>query len=76
MLMGQYDAKIDVWACGMIAHLLLTHELPFGLMELNDDEEILEAISQMPKLEISRKNFQHISENGIDFLKNALQCDP
>ena len=38
MIRGSYDEKIDVWSCGMIAHLLLTQELPFDLMEMDNEE--------------------------------------
>lgn len=34
---GAYDEKCDVWSCGMIAHLLLTKQLPFDLMEMEEE---------------------------------------
>lgn len=76
MVHASYDEKIDVWACGVVAHLLLTQELPFGLMEMEDEDEMAEAIAKRPTLEISREKYSHISDNGIDFLTALLQSDP
>lgn len=43
-----YTEKCDVWSCGMIAHLLLTKQLPFDLMEM-EEEDILITLRRKPK---------------------------
>lgn len=44
-----YTEKADLWSCGMIAHLLLTKQLPFGLSEMEDDEDVFQLLKAEPK---------------------------
>ena len=76
MTNGEYDEKIDLWACGMICHLLLVQELPFGLMEQEDEDDIVQIIQKKPVFEIDAEKFANVSDNAKDFISKLLKCDP
>lgn len=46
MIDKSYDSKTDIWSCGIMAHLLLSKQLPFGLMDLEDEDDIMDTIAQ------------------------------
>jgi serine/threonine protein kinase len=45
MIDKSYDSKTDIWSCGIMAHLLLSKQLPFGLMDLEDEDDIMDTIA-------------------------------
>ena len=64
-----YNEKCDIWSCGIIAHLLLTQTLPFGLMDLEKEQDIEKVLRSEPKFAVDEDLFAAVSENGKDFIK-------
>lgn len=75
VILGSYDEKCDIWSCGMIAHLLLTKELPFDLLN-KKEKQMLNILRKKPKFVIDEDILGFVSNNGQDFLKKLLQADP
>lgn len=67
-----YDRKCDVWSIGVVAHTLLSGELPFGG---KDDDELIHKIRTEP-LQWSAPCWEFISQEAKDFIKQCLEKDP
>lgn len=70
-----YNEKCDIWSCGIIAHVLLTGQLPFNLSDYETEDDIYRVLESNPIFKID-KLLNHVSENGKDFLKKMLELDP
>ena len=66
----QYDAKVDVWAIGCIAHIMLTGNAPFWGKTQNDVYKAI--VSKTPTFGKARKV---LSQEAIEFTMNCLQKD-
>jgi len=67
-----YDKKCDVWSIGVMAHALLSGELPFSG---KDDEELIYKIQNEP-LTWEAPCWEDISEEAKDFIALCLEKDP
>lgn len=67
-----YDSSIDIWSLGVVIYVLLSAFYPFEA-ETSDEtkEKILAA-----KYDFNLPEWDYISEQGKDFVKQMLQLDP
>jgi calcium/calmodulin-dependent protein kinase I len=64
-----YSKPVDIWAIGVITHILLTGSPPFmGKTK----EEIFKAIIDLPP-SFGRTQGKHLSVGAIQFVNNCLQ---
>mmetsp|Transcript_6005 Transcript_6005/g.14548 ORF Transcript_6005/g.14548 Transcript_6005/m.14548 type:complete len:453 (-) Transcript_6005:163-1521(-) len=70
-----YDNKCDVWSAGVIAHLILSRQLPY---QGKDEEETVRFLSDaenhQPKY--NSKRWMTLDPMAVDFCKSLLQVDP
>jgi len=64
----EYDCRVDVWSVGIIAHILLCGEAPFGG---NDNNEIREQILHK-ELDMYGTKWVKVSRHATDFVKTCL----
>lgn len=71
-----YDAKVDVWAIGVITYLLLSGETPFG--GACDGEDLVEVRNKILACQVSfdESIWDRVSDLAIDFIKSVLVLDP
>lgn len=69
-----YDHKVDVWAAGVIAFVLLCGFPPFVSPD-NDQDELFDQIL-MGKFEFSSPAFDEISDQAKQLISHMLQVDP
>mmetsp|Transcript_26137 Transcript_26137/g.63732 ORF Transcript_26137/g.63732 Transcript_26137/m.63732 type:complete len:382 (-) Transcript_26137:170-1315(-) len=67
-----YDRKCDVWSIGVMAHALLSGEMPF---DGKDDEEMIHKIRNEP-LTWDAPCWEYTSQEAKDFIKQCLEKDP
>ena len=66
---GNYNKQIDIYACGVILHEMLTGELPFD--GESDGEILMKHLTAQPDLSRLPKAFQPIVAKALD--KNAIK---
>ena len=71
VLLGDYSEKVDIWAAGVLLHLLLVGELPFNGGSL---EAVFEAIKKT-ELDFTCGVWESISELARDLLSRMLTRD-
>lgn len=69
-----YDHKVDVWAAGVIAYVLLCGFPPFVSPD-NDQDELFDQILT-GKFEFSSPAFDEISDQAKQLISHMLQVDP
>lgn len=67
-----YNNKCDVWSIGVVAHTLLSGELPFSG---KDDEELIYKIQHEP-LAWDAPCWKYISGEAKEFIRRCLEKDP
>ncbi|OMJ74356.1 hypothetical protein SteCoe_26745 [Stentor coeruleus] len=72
MLEGDYNEKIDIWSCGILAYALSTGKWPY---EERTTEEVLEKILCSP-FQISADNCEGLSNEFVSLLKEMLRIKP
>lgn len=71
-IQGRYNEKIDVWALGVIAFMLLSSSLPFfGRDKLYVMKKILQG-----KFSFSSKRWKNVSDEAKEFITSVLMRDP
>jgi len=74
VIQNGYGVKVDVWAVGVIAYILLCGFPPFR--STNDSqEELFDAILACD-LVFPTQHWSHVTEESIAFIKRALTLDP
>lgn len=68
VLNKDYDAKCDLWSCGIITFLLLTGHPPFNT---EDDGIIIEKVKLLRFSDLEEK-LQSVSKPGQDFIKRLI----
>lgn len=68
---GNYDARCDVWSCGVILYILLTGIPPFNG---RNDREILDRVRK-GRFNMNRRQFKQVSAAGKDLIKKMLTYD-
>ena len=66
-----YNFKCDLWSCGIIMYVLLTHKIPFNVKG-KDEEELKNAIATQNYNETRLAKF---SENTRDLINKLLEKD-
>lgn len=70
------DAPLDMWALGIILHIMLTGIHPFDPNGDADDETLKARISLMEKPPLDTPDTEHLSPSAIDLLNRLLEPDP
>jgi len=70
-----YGEKVDIWAVGVIAYILLSGWPPFIDLE-DDSEERLAELVIGQGLKFDDPVWQHMSKSSRDFLQLAMAKDP
>jgi serine/threonine protein kinase len=60
-----YDRKVDIWAVGTIAYVLLSKHFPFKSSD--PDAIVRETVSLGPGFPKFSRQFEHVSEGGPFF---------
>ena len=68
VIMGEYNEKCDVWACGVILYIMLCGKPPFYS---RDENELKEKICSM-KYDFSYPEFKNISNEGKELIASIL----
>lgn len=71
-VMGNYDNRVDVWACGIILYVLLVGYPPFNGQT---DKEILSKIVKQP-LTFDEMDWSKISKEARDLISKMLEKNP
>ena len=69
----RYGVKIDVWAAGIIAYILLCGFPPFR-SETNSQEELFDAILA-GDLQFPSPHWDHVSESAKSLISDTLNMD-
>lgn len=72
LLLGNYNEKVDEWACGVIMYILLTGTMPF---KGKDFDEIKENVISK-QLDFSHPFLANKSAGCLELLKGLLQRNP
>jgi CRP-like cAMP-binding protein len=70
------DAPLDMWALGIILHIMLTGVHPFDPNGDADDEKLEKRIKIMRKPPLDTPNTEHLSPSAMDLLTRLLEPDP
>ena len=71
-----YDAKVDVWAIGVITYLLLSGDTPFGGASPDDDLRDVRDRILMGHVSFDDACWDKVSDLAIDFIKSILVLNP
>lgn len=69
-----YSSAVDMWSLGVILYLMLSSQLPFS-EDLVRNMSLYELI-ETATYEFDPENWDHISHNAKDLIKNLLVVDP
>ena len=70
VLQGNYDAKCDIWSCGVILYIMLCGYPPF---DGETEHDIMKAISRK-KFSFPEEEWKLISDDAKDLIKHMI-CD-
>jgi serine/threonine protein kinase len=70
------DSPLDMWALGIILHIMLTGIHPFDPNGDADDETLQQRILIMRKPPLDTPNAEHLSASAKDLLNRLLEPDP
>ena len=82
MLMGKYNHKVDIWACGVILYILITGEFPFAAMKKDSNKKlILDREKTSVKIlndpvSFAHENFKTVDPDVIYLLSHMLNKNP
>ena len=69
---NKYNEKADIWSCGIILYIMLCGHPPF----MGNKEEIIKEKILNCKLSFPKKDFNNISKDVIEYIKQLLQYEP
>jgi len=72
MINGEYNEKIDVWACGILLYYMLIGEM---LIRGETDEEILNNIKNR-NFDTAQSLWKNISNDATDLISKMLTHNP
>jgi len=72
VIRAEYDEKIDIWALGVIAFLLLSGETPFGGVDGEDLQTVRSNILSGRVVFEPEELWVHVSEEGKNFVQRLL----
>lgn len=72
MIRKRYDMRCDIWSIGVIMYILLSGKSPFVGKTL---DEIYESVTNGAP-DYTSDNWEGVSENAKDLVKNLLKTDP
>jgi len=72
VIRAEYDEKIDIWALGVIAFLLLSGETPFGGVDGEDLQTVRKNILCGRVVFEPAELWEHVSEEGKSFVQRLL----
>uniref|UniRef100_A0A7S2M0G7 Protein kinase domain-containing protein n=1 Tax=Zooxanthella nutricula TaxID=1333877 RepID=A0A7S2M0G7_9DINO len=73
---GEAGAPSDVWAAGLVVHLFLTLQPPFGLNALASNKKLLRQAIDSAELAWSDKFKARLSDGAREFIESLLQRAP
>ena len=68
-----YDARADIWSCGVILYILLCGYAPFN--DQGTHKEIMDSVLNT-EVKYPAEDWDKISGRGKDLVRNLLQKDP
>ena len=72
VIKNNYDESCDLWSIGVIMYLMLIGSPPF----FGDDEESILLNVTVGKYDTTSENFQNLSSNAKDLIKQLLKYNP
>ena len=70
---GLYNRKCDIWAVGVMLHVMLIGILPF---EHKDTAKLMEMIVNATQISLDHKKWRTRSVGSIDLVKKLLEVNP
>lgn len=70
------DAPLDMWALGIILHIMLTGFHPFDPSGDADDDVLQSRIATMKRPPLDTPDTEHLSSSAMDLLYSLLEPDP
>ena len=71
-----YDAKVDVWAIGVITYLLLSGDTPFGGASPDDNLKDVRDRILLGRVSFDDACWNKVSHLAIDFIQSILVLNP
>lgn len=71
-----YDAKVDVWAIGVITYLLLSGDTPFGGASPDDNLRDVRDRILLGRVSFDHACWNKVSHLAIDFIQSILVLNP
>jgi calcium-dependent protein kinase len=72
VIQGKYDAKCDIWSCGVVLYAMLSGALPFNG---NTDREITQKILS-GAVSFDLGEWEHVSDQAKHLIRRMLTKDP
>jgi calcium-dependent protein kinase len=72
MFESHYDEKVDSWSCGILLYVMLTANVPYSGLNLN---EIRAKMKVLP-FQVTESELKGVSQQGIEFIEMMLKIEP